>query len=209
MWYENGWEIYGPKRPIRSKEIDTSYFLIDDAIWVMQERNPHQATLLARAARFVLSRWGLKFCRSCRQAKIVQDFYPISVSILKPDGRMTYCKECDKSKHSDYVNDNMEKLKEYRREYYRSRKVINDFRDLENREHTLYRLYSKSSKLLYVGITCNFKNRWQQHKYSQPWWEEVSTYEVESYGSRSDVLAAEMLAIKTEFPVHNKTHAES
>ena len=205
MWYENGWEIYGPKRPIRSKEIDTSYLLIYDAIWVMQEHNPHQATLLARAAKAVLSRWGLKFCRSCRQAKILEDFYPISVSSFNPDGRMTYCKECDKSKHYDWQKENAEHFNKYQRELKRA--MMDSLPDFMQRQQTLYRLFDENDRLLYVGITWNVRDRFYAHKADKVWWDDVARHELEEYPDRDSVLEAERVAIKTEFPIYNVLHA--
>jgi hypothetical protein len=202
MWYENGTVIYGPKRPIRAKERtieDTRYLLLGDAMWALEEAGYYGNTLIARAAKTVLDDYGFKFCSPCKKVKTHTDFY----------GILKICKSCSDKSHSDYVNNNREKLKEYRRNYYRNYfKNKKEFESALNEKlHTLYRLYDRNDKLLYVGISVRVETRLKEHKTSKVWWDDVVRYELETFPDRASVLAAEELAIKTEFPVHNKVHA--
>lgn len=206
MWFEGGQIMVGPKRPIRTREAEQNLeYLYQDAVFAMQTGEYNAQTQVYRAARKVLEFCGEKYCTQCKEVKSFEDFYTTN-SRFSPDGFAAHCKTCNTKVVRGWRKDNPDQLKEYRRQYYHSRKVITDVRNLEDREHTLYRLYSAGGKLLYVGITCNFKNRWEQHKYTQVWWEEVATYELETYDSRSAVFAAEEAAIKTELPVYNKVH---
>ena len=68
-----------------------------------------------------------------------------------------------------------------------------------------YRLYDTTGVLLYTGITDNIKIRFTQHKLDKLWWPEVARRTVTWYGSRTDALCAEDIAIRTEHPIHNGT----
>lgn len=70
----------------------------------------------------------------------------------------------------------------------------------------LYRLYSRSGELLYVGVTDNCLRRWKEHSKIQPWWSEVHRLTQDWFPDRTSVEAAERRAIQVERPVHNKTH---
>lgn len=74
--------------------------------------------------------------------------------------------------------------------------------------HALYRFYSKTGQLLYVGITNNPGARFQQHQKSKPWWHDVAGISVEKHSTRTDALAAEERAIRVERPLKNITHNE-
>lgn len=71
----------------------------------------------------------------------------------------------------------------------------------------LYRLYDKSGKLLYVGITSNPAARFAKHKADKPWWPRVARKDVEWYDKRANALAAEELAIKVTDPQYNHDHS--
>jgi predicted GIY-YIG superfamily endonuclease len=77
---------------------------------------------------------------------------------------------------------------------------------LEDRPHTLYRFFATDGRLLYIGITANAKNRWEQHEWSKSWWLEAGDCKIEHYPNRAAVLDAEEAAIKAEQPIHNIMH---
>lgn len=78
---------------------------------------------------------------------------------------------------------------------------------MTERHTALYRLLSKSGRLLYVGISGNPDSRWGTHSNNQPWWEEVADRKIEWFGSREAAAAAEIEAIKEERPLYNKQHS--
>lgn len=78
---------------------------------------------------------------------------------------------------------------------------------MTERHTALYRLLSKSGRLLYVGISGNPDSRWGTHSNNQPWWEEVADRKIEWFGSREAASAAEIEAIKEERPLYNKQHS--
>jgi predicted GIY-YIG superfamily endonuclease len=82
-------------------------------------------------------------------------------------------------------------------------------KELFNRRTALYRLYTPSGKLLYVGITANPNTRFTEHAAEKPWWHEVDLTSpvIEWYGNRRKALEAEERAIKSERPVYNVVHA--
>ncbi|MBX7450389.1 GIY-YIG nuclease family protein [Mycolicibacterium sp. 3033] len=45
--------------------------------------------------------------------------------------------------------------------------------------HVLYRFYSPTGKLLYVGITMNPSQRFNAHRKSKDWWDEVAGITIE------------------------------
>lgn len=72
--------------------------------------------------------------------------------------------------------------------------------------HVLYRFYSATGQLLYVGITMSPPDRFKSHRKTKEWWESVSGITVESYDSRDDLVRAERRAIQVERPLHNVVH---
>lgn len=71
----------------------------------------------------------------------------------------------------------------------------------------LYRAYSATDELLYVGISISVMSRLSVHKSSSDWFAGTSRVEVEWHPSRKKAMAAEMQAIKTEYPRYNKLGA--
>lgn len=71
--------------------------------------------------------------------------------------------------------------------------------------HALYRFYADDGTLLYVGITNNPGNRFNQHGADKPWWHEVRGITMEPYPDRASVLAAEARAIAVENPRYNRS----
>jgi predicted GIY-YIG superfamily endonuclease len=70
----------------------------------------------------------------------------------------------------------------------------------------LYRMYSASDRLLYVGITDRGHVREREHARSKPWWAEVHHVHYERFVSRAALESAERLAIRSERPVYNVQH---
>ena len=68
----------------------------------------------------------------------------------------------------------------------------------------LYRFYDDADRPLYFGITRNLATRWAQHASGSSWWPEVQRREVTWHDSRPEARKAEMAAIATEGPLHNK-----
>lgn len=75
--------------------------------------------------------------------------------------------------------------------------------------HVLYRFFSKTGQLLYVGITMNPPERFKAHRQEKAWWGQVAGITCESYDNRSDLMAAERRAIQVERPKHNVVHNRS
>lgn len=67
----------------------------------------------------------------------------------------------------------------------------------------LYRLYSSSGDLLYVGVSRNLEGRFAKHRYTKPWWGEVATVTSERFATRARAFAAERAAIVAESPRYN------
>ncbi len=73
--------------------------------------------------------------------------------------------------------------------------------------HVLYRFFATSGDLLYVGITGNPERRFSAHSHVQPWWDRVARIELERFGTRGELVEAEIAAIQSEHPKYNKTHS--
>lgn len=69
--------------------------------------------------------------------------------------------------------------------------------------HVLYRFYSDTGQLLYVGITMNPSQRFQSHKHTKDWWGDVVGITLQHYDNRDELAAAEKRAIEVERPMHN------
>lgn len=67
----------------------------------------------------------------------------------------------------------------------------------------LYRLYSATGDLLYVGITDHLKVRLAAHAKDKTWWSQVARKTVEWHPGKPEAEAAEAAAIRTEKPAHN------
>lgn len=72
--------------------------------------------------------------------------------------------------------------------------------------HVLYRFYSATDELLYIGITNRPPDRFKCHQDSKEWWATVSRIEIENYSSREELAAAERKAIRSENPKFNVQH---
>lgn len=69
--------------------------------------------------------------------------------------------------------------------------------------HVLYRFYSDTGQLLYVGITMNPAQRFHSHKHTKDWWDDVVGITLQHYLDRESLAAAERRAIEVERPLHN------
>lgn len=76
--------------------------------------------------------------------------------------------------------------------------------DDRERPASLYRFYGEEGHLLYVGVTCQGRARWEAHERLQPWWHRVACATIEHYPSRSAALDAEAAAIREESPECNR-----
>ena len=74
--------------------------------------------------------------------------------------------------------------------------------------HVLYRFYSATGQLLYVGITMNPAQRFRSHRDTKTWWGDVAGISIENYDTREDLENAERRAIQVEHPLHNIVRAK-
>jgi hypothetical protein len=70
----------------------------------------------------------------------------------------------------------------------------------------LYRHYNAVGDLLYVGMTLHVWSRQTAHLQRAEWANSIYQIVIEPFGSREELIEAEALAIKSEYPKHNKTH---
>lgn len=70
---------------------------------------------------------------------------------------------------------------------------------------TVYRLYGRDGRLLYVGITANLRIRFAGHAKTKPWWSNVdhSKTVLVWCSDRHEAEVREARAIKDENPLHN------
>jgi hypothetical protein len=67
----------------------------------------------------------------------------------------------------------------------------------------LYRFFDANGRLLYVGISLHAAQRASDHRRDKDWWSDVARMDVEHQADRQTALKAELLAIRTEHPIHN------
>jgi excinuclease UvrABC nuclease subunit len=67
----------------------------------------------------------------------------------------------------------------------------------------VYRLFSATGDLLYVGYTCDPRARMNSHASTKTWWPEVASNTFIQYGTRSEALAEEKRAVRDEGPRYN------
>jgi hypothetical protein len=68
---------------------------------------------------------------------------------------------------------------------------------------SVYRCWSFTGELLYVGRSIRWPCRLGEHQDTKPWWTDVASVTVIHYDADADCDAAERRAIATENPVHN------
>ena len=70
--------------------------------------------------------------------------------------------------------------------------------------HTLYRFFSATGELLYVGISANAYRRAGQHRTRAEWWHEAVTMTMQhGYDNAQSAHKAELEAIREESPRYN------
>jgi hypothetical protein len=72
----------------------------------------------------------------------------------------------------------------------------------------LYRHFNASGDLLYVGMSLHVRARQAQHLKRAAWANTIYQIVIEPFASREELLEAEQLAIRTEFPKFNRVHNE-
>lgn len=76
---------------------------------------------------------------------------------------------------------------------------------LRDRPTALYHLYDARRRLLYIGIAVNLERRWEAHRRASGWWPEVTDKVVVWFPDRVQASAAEVKAIESMHPIHNKS----
>lgn len=72
----------------------------------------------------------------------------------------------------------------------------------------LYRIFNSSDQLLYVGATTNPALRFKDHSLHKRWWRQAAKITLEHFDSVEELNAAEVWAIQTEKPHHNRIHTD-
>jgi hypothetical protein len=72
---------------------------------------------------------------------------------------------------------------------------------------TLYRHYDKNGVLLYVGISLCQAMRLNQHSYDAEWFADIANVTLEHFPTRQEAEQAEIKAIQSEKPLHNKAYS--
>lgn len=67
----------------------------------------------------------------------------------------------------------------------------------------VYRLFDAADRLLYVGVGEDYGARWDNHRTKKTWWDDVDHAIVKWYATRTEALAEEIRAIRSERPLHN------
>lgn len=70
-------------------------------------------------------------------------------------------------------------------------------------KNSVYRHFSNSGELLYVGISTNPFRRLEEHKHRSKWFDLVSLVTIEHCKTRQQAVVAEAKAIKQEKPKYN------
>jgi hypothetical protein len=70
----------------------------------------------------------------------------------------------------------------------------------------LYRHYGPDGDLLYVGMTLHVWSRQKSHLKTAEWANSIYQIIIEPFASRAELIEAEALAIKSEYPKFNKVH---
>lgn len=73
--------------------------------------------------------------------------------------------------------------------------------------HVLYRFFDTEDNLLYVGITNSPLARMSQHLRDKAWFKNAGHTTYEHFGTRAELEAAEVRAIREEKPKYNIAHS--
>ena len=74
--------------------------------------------------------------------------------------------------------------------------------DMYDQKTCLYRFFAADGRLLYVGISMNFRARLDKHR-RRTWWPEVADQSLEWFPDRESAQRAERRAIHDENPAYN------
>lgn len=80
----------------------------------------------------------------------------------------------------------------------KSRKVLDG-------QTELYRHFDAGGELLYVGISLNTTYRLMHHKAVASWFDQIARIEIERFATRDEARDAELVAIRDERPIHNRS----
>lgn len=75
--------------------------------------------------------------------------------------------------------------------------------DPERREHFVYRYFDADGRLIYVGCSMNPEKRRSEHRYTQPWGNDVARIRLSGPYNYKKARDLEREAIRTEDPLHN------
>lgn len=72
----------------------------------------------------------------------------------------------------------------------------------------LYRLYDDAGQLLYIGIATDPEKRIKAHRWQEgkKWARDIVRHTQEWFDVRVEAEAAEVTAIRSELPIHNRRH---
>lgn len=68
----------------------------------------------------------------------------------------------------------------------------------------VYRFFNPRGRLLYIGLAVNARNRLRAHELEKAWWPDVATITLEHHADWYDAAFAEIEAIRSEKPKHNR-----
>lgn len=74
--------------------------------------------------------------------------------------------------------------------------------------NVVYRHFSASGELLYIGMSICVSQRTKAHS-TKEWFREISSITLEHHNSLPDARYAEIWAIKNENPKYNRTHSKN
>lgn len=83
------------------------------------------------------------------------------------------------------------------------------YRNMPDQGRTaLYRLYDGAGVLLYIGISTVPGRRYNEHRWSRDktWRGDIASYTAEWLETREAAETAEIKAIRSEIPLHNRMH---
>lgn len=73
----------------------------------------------------------------------------------------------------------------------------------------VYRIWNAGGVLLYIGSTIDAERRMRHHSSFARWWDVAKTFQFEAFDTEAEARAAEVEAIRTEFPRWNIRHRSS
>lgn len=80
--------------------------------------------------------------------------------------------------------------------------ATNYYSDMVDEKTACYRLYDRSGRLLYAGISMRLGDRMSAHR-RRLWWRRVARIRIEWFAGREAAKRAEAIAIRDERALHN------